>query len=101
MATESVIPGVDFAKLDAADRAKLLDNFVSSGKILAKCTETTWDDLLFRLLDSGTGPLVVGADARAEIQAAVAAGSASGLSPEMIMLLVQLASQLFAMFRKK
>ena len=95
------LPGIDLGKLTDADRSTLLHHFVDAGKILAKCTDTQWDDLFFKLLDSGVGPVVIGADAKTAMRAAVASDTAAGLSPDQIAILIQLAMQVLQMFIKK
>lgn len=88
---------LDLSKLDDADKLALLRNLVSTGKIVAKCTKTSLDDLFFQMLDSGIGPRVVGS----ALLEADATGDVSKLDPASILVLIQLAKQIWDMFRKK
>ncbi len=88
---------LDLSKLDDADKLTLLRNLVSTGKIVAKCTQTSLDDLFFQMLDGGIGPRVVGS----ALLDAHATGDVSVLDPASILMLIQLAKQIWDMFKKK
>lgn len=87
----------DISKLDDADKLTLLRNVVSSGKILAKATGTTLDDLIFQMLDAGVGPRVVGH----ALLNADATGDVSNLDPASILALIEIAKKIWDLFRKK
>lgn len=88
---------LDLSKLDDADKLTLLRNLVSTGKIVAKCTQTSLDDLFFQMLDGGIGPRVVGS----ALLEAHDSADVSKLDPASILVLIQLAKQIWDMFRKK